>query len=301
MLMRFRSGAVWLSLVAMCATTGYGGDEAEPGAKSATLKRVFAAWNARQARIQAFHVTWDLRIRLPRGYALPRGRGVAGLQPMVSEPNEDRDVELTLPQSEWWGEGADRLRSDFGEFAPSGAGGWKEAGQLCLVADGSRNLRLRVPASAEEQPTLAIWRKVPVKNPSNTTSGGDFLLPRREADLRPLGFALRPARAASEWSPENCRVVSENAFVNGVRCIGIQMDKIDHSERCWVDPSRDYSVVRWESPGSAPIEIAIDAHSGGNNDNGLFAATVATLDVYKKLADTHRLRHPSGGFAEDRL
>jgi hypothetical protein len=276
MLTRFHSGAVWLSIIGLSAVAAYGADEGDQGAQSPTLTRVFAAWNARQARIKAFHVTWDLRIRLPRGSALPRwagflgsgGWGFAGLRPKISESGEDQDVELTLPQSEWWGEGPDRLRSDFGEFAPSSDGGWKEAGQLCVVADGSRHLRLRVPASADELPTLAVWRIVPVKNPSSTMTSGDSLLAKREVDLVPLRFALRPAGLAPDWSQDNCRVVSENAVLDGVRCIEIQLDKIAYSDRCWVDPSRDYSVVRWErrQPGFPPLEITIDLESRSNRE-----------------------------------
>jgi hypothetical protein len=173
-----------------------------------------------------------------------------------------------LSQSEWWGEGADRLRNDFGEFVPSDAGGWKEAGQLCVVADGSRHLRLRLPASADELPTLAIWRIVPVKNPSSTMTSGDSLLAKREVDLVPLRFALRPSGLSPDWSQDNCGVVSENAVLDGVRCIEIQIDKIAYSDRCWVDPSRDYSVVRWErrQPGFPPLEITIHVESRGNRE-----------------------------------
>jgi hypothetical protein len=269
---------VWLLILWLFAAAAvYGGDEAgHPGAPSPTLNRVFAAWNARQTRIKAFHVTWDLRIHAARGAALPRPAGMlesgewglAGLPLRNSGARADQDLELTLSQSEWWGEGSERLRSDFGEFAPSDAGGWKETAQLCVVSDGNRHLRLREPASADESPTLAIWRQVPIKNRSRTEISGDSLLSKREVDLEPLRFALRSGNAASDWLLENCRVISESADLGGIRCIEIQMDKSEYSDRCWVDPARDYSVVRWErrQPWLPPLETTIELQPRGNRE-----------------------------------
>jgi thiol-disulfide isomerase/thioredoxin len=268
MLTRLRSGAVWLSIVGVWTTAAaFGNDEAGQGSHSPALSRVVAAWNARQARIKAFHVAWDVRIHLPQGSALPRGRGFVGLKRNFAG-TDNQSVDLTLPRSEWWGEGADRLRSDLSQIAFSNAGERKETAQFCLVVDGSRHLRLHVPASVDQPATLAIWRKVPVKYPSNWSSSGDFALMDLDVDLTPLRFALRSGSAAADWSSESSRVVSENVLLDGARCIELQLDRIDHSERCWVDPARDYSVVRWERRQSdcPAMEVTIDLQRGGNGE-----------------------------------
>ena len=111
----------------------------------------------------------------------------------------ERDLELTLRQSEWWGEGADRLRSDFGEFVYDDASGWAERARFRLSHDGSLNSRLYVPANKSESPTLAIWRDVSPLNHSKWTNS-DWLPKEREVDLGPLRFALRPLRPTPEWA-----------------------------------------------------------------------------------------------------
>ena len=244
--------------------------EAEPGGQSKTLSRVFSAWRARQKRVRSFHFTWDLRIVLPKGaYAFPRGRrGLAGLRTWNVEFDGAGHLEFTFPQSEWWGEGTDRSRSDFGQFEYSEASGWNEKARYRLTHAGSLNSRLHVPASPSEPPQIAIWRQVPVKNPSNRSSSGDFLLKDREIDLGPLRLALRPFGPTAEWSPENCRVINENATLGNVRCIMIQMDKLDHSEMWWVDPSRDYSIVHWErrQPNSPPLDVAFEIKQASDHE-----------------------------------
>ena len=238
--------AAILLLVGLCGPlVAQGTQESRSSAASATLARVFAAWNARQERIKSFYFVWNLRVALPKGYKFPFARGLAGVR-RGDDALGDKDVEFTVPQSEWSGEGLDRLRSDFSEFVYSGADGWKETGRFRVTQEGCLNSRFHVPTHSGEASTIAIWRKVAIKHPSNWSSSGDYLLDDLETDLTPLRLALRPLSPASDWSPENCRVVSEDVLVGNAHCIKLQMDKVNHSEQCWVDPKRDYSVVRWE-------------------------------------------------------
>src|SRR5580704_4229455 len=241
-----------------------GGQESESGARSPALARVFDAWKARQERIKSFYFVWNLRVALPKGYKFPFARGLAGVRRGDVVLNADKDVEFTVPQSEWSGEGLDRLRSDFSEFVYNGVEGWKETGRFRITQEGRLNSRLHVPTHSGEAPTIAIWRKVAIKNPSNWSSSGDYLLDDLDVDLTPLRLALRPLSPASDWAPENSRVLSEDVLVGNAHCIKLQMDKVNHSEQCWVDPSRDYSVVRWERRQSEgePLNIAIDAQQG---------------------------------------
>jgi hypothetical protein len=295
--------AAILSMIGLCGPlAAQGTPEGQSAAKSPALARVFTAWHARQGRIKSFYFVWNLRVVLPKGYEFANVQGLAGVRKW--DVASEKDVEFTVPQSEWSGEGLDRLRSDFSEFAPSGAAGWKETGRFRITRDGFLNSRLKVPTNSAEPPTISIWRKVAVKHPSRMVSSGDFLLDALAIDLAPLRLAARPLSPASDWSPENCRVVSEDALVGNAHCIKLQMDKVDHSEQCWVDPKRDYSVVRWERRKSniAPLNVAIDAQQGADHEwlparwswrlSGgpagqapLFEATVTRCMINKKLPD----------------
>jgi thiol-disulfide isomerase/thioredoxin len=286
--------------------------ESHSGAGSPTLARVFASWKARQERIKSFYFVWNLRVVLPKGYQFPFARCLAGVR--KGDVALDKDIEFTVPQSEWSGEGLDRLRSDFSEFVYSGAERWKETGRFRITQAGSLNSRLHVPTrSGEAAPTIAIWRKVAIKRPSGWSSSGDFLLRDLDIDLAPLRLAVRPLSPASDWSAETSRVVSEDALIGNVRCIKLQMDKVDHSERCWVDPSRDYSIVRCERRQSEgePLNVAIDAQqgpdhewlparwswqlSGGGGRAASFEATVTRRMVNKMLPDaTFAADYPPG-------
>jgi beta-lactamase regulating signal transducer with metallopeptidase domain/thiol-disulfide isomerase/thioredoxin len=286
------------------ATASPGADEPPSAGKSLTLEKVFAAWKARQERIKSFYFVWNLRVALPKGYRFPFTRGLAGVR-REDVALGDKDVEFAISQSEWSGEGLERLRSDFSEFICSGAEGWKETGRFRITQAGSLNSRLHVPTRSGEAPTIAMWRKVAIKRPSGWSSSGDFLLQDLEIDLAPLRLALRPLSPASDWSGENSRVVSEDALIGNVHCIKLQMDKVDHSEQCWVDPSRDYCVVRWERRQSegAHLTVAIDAVQGADHEwlparwswrltggpagpAASFEATVTRHMVNKKLPDT---------------
>jgi len=286
--------------------------------QSSTLARVFAAWKARQERVKSFHAVWDTRIVFPKGaYSFPLLRGLAGLRSAGAKLDGERDLELTLRQSEWWGEGADRLRSEFGEVVYDDASGWKEQARFRLSHDGSLYSRLYVLANKSEAPTLAIWRDVSTPNLSWWLNG-EWLPNEREVDLGPLRFALRPLRPTPEWSSENCRVISENAMLGNVPCIKIQMDEPYHSERCWIDPGRDYSVIRWERrQGGVSIEVGVTITRGDDQEwlpaqwtwklpqteggrPALLEARVTTYTINKKLPEgTFTPSGPTGTRAFD--
>jgi thioredoxin 1 len=284
----------------------------EAGTPSPTLARVFAAWKARQERITSFYFAWSVHGVFPKGYQFPNVRGLAGLRRGTGVV--DKNVEFTIPQFEWSGEGPDRVRSDFSELTYSSADGWKETGRFRFIQNGFLASRLQVPKSSDQTPTISLWRKVPIKQPSNWFSSGDFLLQNIEFDLIPLRLAIRPLSPASDWSPENFRVISEDAVVGNVHCIQLQMDKVDHSEQCWVDPNRDYSVIRWERRPSepAPLSVAIEVQQGVDHEwlparwswrlsggpegrTAAFEATVTRRMLNKALADgTFAADYPMG-------
>ena len=92
------------------------------------------------------------------------------------------------------------------------------------------------------------------------------------------------------------------------------MDKVDHSERCWVDPQRDYGVVRWQRRQNelAALDFAIDLQQGPDHQwlpqrwswrlsadpagrAASFEATVTRRMINKKLPDaTFAADYPPG-------
>jgi beta-lactamase regulating signal transducer with metallopeptidase domain len=226
--------------------------------KVRTLERVFAAWKARQERVKSFHFSWTARVTLPKGYAPPSSDDplLAGLR--TGENGPGRDVEMTIPQSEWWGDGESRFRSDIPVVGPSGANGGRQRSRIRVIQDGNLFSRLEVPVNPRETALMSLYRKLDIKNPEPAAgTSGDLLLKWREVDLAPLRLALRPLTQVPfdsapfcyntlAWSPENCQVVSENAIVGNVHCIKLEQDRNNHFETCWADPKRDYIVVLWE-------------------------------------------------------
>jgi beta-lactamase regulating signal transducer with metallopeptidase domain len=234
-------------------------DPSPAAGKSDTLARVISAWRSRQERVQSFHFNWTTRVTVPKGFALPFVDEplLAGLRPGDFDDPAEKQIEITMPPSEWWGEGPSRYRSDFTCVGHDGASGWKQRAQVRIIRTGSLFSRLLVPVNAREAPSIDVWREPPTKNPNRASVAGDLRLKWQEVDLAPLRLALRPTIQVSSdsapmiynscaWSPDNCQVVSENAIVGNVHCIKLQQNVDNHCETCWVDPNRDYVVVFWE-------------------------------------------------------
>ncbi len=294
-------------------------------AKSPTLEKVFAAWKARQERIKSFYFAWELRAVLPKGYQFPLTPGLFCVHrgDYVDDRREikwvgvaldaDKGAQLNVPQWEWSGEGLDRLRSDFSNLEYTREAGWKETERYRITRAGSLNSLLKVPTSSAEPPSIAIWRKVAVKLPSSNISRND-LWDDLATDQVPLRLAVRPLSTLSDWSPANTRILCEDALNGNSHCIQLQMDKVDHSERCWVDPKRDYSVVRWERRDTdiPPLDVAIVPQHGpdgewlpaqwswrlpgaSGGEPASFAVTVTRRTVNQKLPDkTFDADYPSG-------
>jgi beta-lactamase regulating signal transducer with metallopeptidase domain len=228
-----------------------------PAKKSPILERVFAAWKARQDRVKSFHFTWDTRMVLPMGYEFSYLSPIAGLRTWEVEVDSEKAREFTIPGSEWWGQGDNLLRSDLASVVYDGANGWKQTGRIRLIDNGILHSRLEMPLTRPQAAAMSIWRQVTIKNPSGMSSGGNAILHDRWLEVAPLRLALRPfAKPTFDspkypdktlvWSPENCRVVGENAIVGKLHCIKLEHGEEGCVESCWVDPQRDYVVVLWE-------------------------------------------------------
>jgi hypothetical protein len=66
----------------------------------------------------------------------------------------------------------------------------------------------------------------------------------------PLLLTYRTLHPWLPWRVEDCRLITENAIIDGVRYVKIEQTVKDNGVRtvdtCWVDPRRDDVVVAWE-------------------------------------------------------
>jgi hypothetical protein len=217
----------------------HGADASRPSAGSPTLARVFAAWKAREERVKSLHVNWEYRLTFPKAYSFPEAPVLGGLKAanVGIKPN---GTEHVMPGSEFWAEGADRFRDDFSVVVCAGPKEWKPAERYSLTIIGTKHTRLKSALGADQPPQVVSWKET---TPERT---GDAQLDARPDDLAPLLLTFRPFHPAFGWNPTRCRLVSENELVGEAHCVVIQMDELSKSERCWVDPSRDYAIVKWE-------------------------------------------------------
>jgi hypothetical protein len=287
------------------------------GERAQMLSRIFAAWQARQDRVKSFHFSWESRVALPKGYAFPiywDTPVVGGLHDGGAEIGAE-SVEFTIPQSQLWVEGKDRIRDEYVELSFKGPKDWPQTARIRKLVDGMKVSRLEIPVAAGKSPQLVVWDQLSLKNQS-AFQLADWVrrLDPQTFDFEPLCLAFRALAPALGWSPENCRIVGENALVDGVRCIQIQMDAMDHSEMCSVDPNRDDIVVRWEirRARSTPISVAIEYRRdkdhgwipsrwkrqlpGRNpNTNGSIESTVTQYTINEKIpGNTFAFSSPPG-------
>jgi hypothetical protein len=282
------------------------------------LSRILDAWRARQERVKSFHFSWDNRITLPNGYVFPSAfvdaPVVGGLDDQGAKMGAEA-VEFTSPRSELWVEGNDRIRDDYFEIACKGPKDWPHTARIRKIVDATKISRLETPLATGKSPQLAVWRQVSVKNQSafemwDTSRRVD----PQTYDWEPLCVAFRALDPALGWAPENCRIVGENVLVDGVRCVQIQMDTLDHSEMCSVDSNRDDIVVRWERRRgrSTPLSVAITYQHAKDqgwipsswkrqfpgqhpDSKGTVESTVTHYTINEKLADDTFAHSPLAG------
>jgi len=289
--------------------------------RAQTLSRILGNWKARQDRVKSFHFSWDTRITLPKGYLFPTywNNPVVGGLKDGGMAIAEKGVELTIPRSEFWVDGKDRVRDEFFTVICKGLSDWPRAARIRMIVDGTTISRLTMPTAPGESPVIAIWGQTSVKGLSAFPLRERGSRPDpRTYDWKPLCLAFRPLDQALGWpSVENCRIVAENDLVDGVRCVEVQMDAVDHSQKVWVDPSRDDIAVRWErrqgfaSPTAVAIEYQRDKEHGwvpsrwkrqlpGQPDQkvdikGSLEATVTHYSINEKFpSDTFARSFPSG-------
>jgi hypothetical protein len=214
--------------------------KANPPADAATLDRILANWKARQDRVKTFHFVTRVRLTLVKG-------SIDNLR----EPERkgqvfycDQDV-VYEHVDETWVDGDNRCREESSEFFNPPPANSAQSGRVAL----------RTTLDGKDFTWLIIGPLC--RGPGHSTWGfrRGVVEKMNVADRRldePFCFAFRAAHPAMPWRPDNCRVITKNGIIDGVRYTEIersarsgQRDGANHC-RAWVDPRRDDVVVYWD-------------------------------------------------------
>jgi hypothetical protein len=280
--------------------------------RSRTLAGIVASWKARQERVNSFHFSWDSRVVLPKGYLFGNSL-VGGLRAAGMEV--DDSAEFSILDSSFWVEGRERIRDDYPELRYLDPKDRRQTARIRKIVDGKTVSRLATPLEPGQSPQLAIWGQASASNPSPFAyyDGYTWRDPRT-LDWGPICLTFRSLDPILGWAAtDHCRIVGEEVL-DKVRCIKVQMDELDRSEMCWVDPTRDNIVVRWEkrqgffSPTSIVINYRQDKQHGwvpvhwkrdlpafNSPLRGKIESTVTRYTINEKLpADTFACSYPPG-------
>jgi hypothetical protein len=280
--------------------------------RSQTLASILASWKARQERVNCFHFSWDSRVVLPKGYLYGNGL-VGGLRADGMEV--DDAPEFSILDSSFWVEGQERIRDDFPELRYLAPKDRRQTARIRKIVDGKTVSRLATPLEPGRSPQLAIWGQASASNPSPFAYYESYAWrDPRTLDWGPICLTFRSLNPILGWAAtDRCRIVGEEVL-DKVRCIKVQMDELDRSEMCWVDPTRDNIVVRWEkrqgffSPTSIAIDYRQDKQHGwvpvhwkrdlpafNSPLRGKIESTVTRYTINEKLpADTFACSSPPG-------
>jgi hypothetical protein len=253
-------------------------DGGKGSGRSQMVARIFASWKARQDQTKSFHFVWET-------FVVQHGEAVGNGQ---------------LPQShcECWVDGDNRYRLEASTLGDAQAKSvvrheWtafdRETYSSLSWTEGSR-----LPARGKH---WNFGRKHPgfVNN-----------------ELRPLTLVFRPLDPRNR-RPERYRLATEDAIVNGVRCIKLQSIARpgDLVESLWADPRQGDVLVFWEvRAGQAqfpPISLQYQAdhekrfipivwRTGSPDGRPLdLLSKVKTFSINEKLpADAFHIHFPLG-------
>jgi hypothetical protein len=264
--------------IAIIGTSGLNTDAAEERStpKSSTgsvlLDRIFVNWKARQDRIRFFHLSWTTNTAV-RSSALG---GKGGDDKLIERPMWKNYV----ARSELWV----GPNHQFYYQRPLDYGA-----PLCLrtISDGQSKSTCFMESS------MCVYlnsfdRESPIPRDAHMDEG---LTGIEIAPLLLFCRAFDPQNSGSRAA--RWRLATEHAIMDGVHYV-----RIEHSDpktlavdACWVDPTREDIVVRWErsSHGRRLAVVTIEYERRSNhlslpirwviepNDHGMFSATCATV------------------------
>jgi hypothetical protein len=200
--------------------------------ESPVLKRIFANWKARRQRFTSLRFVWDVSLTVPKGHP-------DFIDPEKKVVAKDRDHNQRGNQL--WILGDDHFCAEFHEW-PSNQP-TKAAGKEGIVGRQTFNGEL------DSRFWVSITYKFvlpPQGSIHRAKEQGDF----GSRQLTPILFTYRSLHPWMPWRSQDCRLITENAIIDGARYTKIEQTVSDHGiptvDACWVDPRRDDVVVAWE-------------------------------------------------------
>jgi hypothetical protein len=197
---------------------------------SPVLKRIFHNWKTRRERVTSLHFVWDQRLIFRSTRPDPNAaRGPGG-----------RKSREELYTRELWSSGDVQMCLDMRErpAAPQPTAVPNRGVVRRETLDGTL-------ASVFWQSQVPNFVCVP-EAWIHREKGPDGL----GLNFIPIVLTYRTQRPWRPWSEETCRLVTENAIIDGVRYVKIERpadaDGFRGVDTCWVDPSREDLVVAWE-------------------------------------------------------
>ncbi len=202
-------------------------DPAKSPHESAVLDRIFANWKARHDRVHSLHMTWDRHLTFLRS---KEEFDQFGRQ--VFFDGDRRYCIVEPPMFELHRAKPTNARRVFERMIIDGDTSW-------LYRVGSLNEKDSANPEFSRKP-FGVVRTIPAH-------------PTLSA-IQAIWLTFRPEFPELSWRRDRCRVVDENATIDGVHCVKIQrviepaanalQDKT-RFESLWVSPVRDDVVVHW--------------------------------------------------------
>jgi hypothetical protein len=220
------------------ASTTRADDAAQAANEAAVLDRIFVNWKSRHDRIHSLHFTVDCRTTYKKG-SLDFSSS--------SQARFDRDQEFQQFGVQLWIEGDDRMCL---VTTPT-----FKVPQAKLIDTRRVVCRCVIVGKTASDYSSSSWWETGVPAVRAFTPHG-FLHPIGDEQIAgpygPLLFTFRPQFPWLSWQREQCRLVDENAMVEGGRCVKLQRViepsrsiPFRREESCWVSPARDDVVVHW--------------------------------------------------------
>ena len=207
---------------------------------AAVLDRIFANWKARHDRVHSLHFTIDSRTLCKKGQL--------DFSSTVPGTRFDRDQVLQQFGAQVWIDGDDHLCVIITPtFKPGAkltethrvATRWVHVAKTTSIFDASRWYETGLEPQQAFAPRGVIRR-----------NHGDHQ-PLSGPVLQPLLLTLRPQSSWIDWQKDECRLLDENALVDGGSAISFQRSVARSAnisardETCWVSPARDEVIVHW--------------------------------------------------------
>jgi hypothetical protein len=207
------------------------------GQPAVTLETISNAWKGRQDRIQSARFTWTERETVTKGYlsnlvgSLPLGQ--QRLKDMGIQPGEvvpPQDITYDVPASLCLDGAKVRYTRDSRQWSAKQKAYVIEPSHMAFDGKIGKTF-LPVGSSYAPWPQGTIQRRNPNANPLH---------------LSPLVMTFRAFSSEMRvFDIETLELTGRRSMIDGKSCLELQRQSANHLLQLWVDPTRDYVMVRY--------------------------------------------------------